>query len=227
MHSKNIKKITVVAVAFIVIAQAMALVLIYSPDYLAGAALRFMLKPDNSLEKLLVQEVGREKADELLKGSQGAGSGAPAKPGAFSEALQNIFSKAQLEEKDGLEKAQYDEYSSIMNKYQVELSGIQGEFEQKLNALVSSAKQEYRQEGSKNLLALKNMVEKYKASGQALEADCDQRFNASLSAMETELRANNLPTGAVVNARSTYIVMKNNYREDILNKVLEVVKRNK
>ncbi len=227
MHSKNIKKITVAAVAFIVIAQALALVLIYSPDYFTGAALRFMLRPDNSLEKLLVQEVGREKADELLKGSQGAGSSAPAKPDAFSEALQNVFSKAQLEEKDGLEKAQYDEYSSIMNKYQVELSGIQGEYEQKLNALVGSAKQEYRQEGSKNLLSLRKMAEKYKASGQALEADCDQRFNTSLSAMEMELKANNLPTGAVVNARSTYIVMKNNYRKEIMNKALEVVRGNR
>jgi hypothetical protein len=210
-----------------VIAQAAALVLIYSPDYLAGIALRFMLKPDHNMEELLVQEVGREKADEMLKEIRGAQSGAPAKPGDFSAALHNVFSKTQLEEKKGLEKAQYDQYSSIMFKYQTELSGIQGEYEQKLNDLVGSLKQEYRQEGSKNPVSVRKLAEKYRATGQALEANCDQRFNDCLSAMEMELKANNLPTGAVANARSAYIVMKDNYREEILNKAMEVVRGNK
>lgn len=225
MRSKNIKTITVAAVAFIVIAQAFALVLFYSPNYLMSTGLRFMLKPDRSAEKQLVQEVGRQRADELLKGgSPAADSGVPAKPGAFTGTLSDIFSKAQMEGKSGLEKAQYDEYSNIMNKYQVELSNIQGEFEQKLNALVSSAKQEYRQGESKNLLSLMKMAEKYKASGQALEADCDQRFNNTLAAMEMELTANNLPTEAVVSARSSYVIMKNNYRRELLNKAMEVVR---
>lgn len=227
MCSKNIKRITTAAVILIVIAAVAALALTRYPDYLAGAALRFMLRPDNNLKKQLVQEVGREKADELLKEFQNAGSGAAAKPGDFSAALQNVFSKVQLEEKDGIENVQHDAYSSIMEKYQAVLSSQQGEYEQKLNNLVSSARQEYRQAGSKNPSAARELFEKYKASGEALEADCDKRFNASLSDMEAELRANNLPTGAVAYARSAYIVMKDNYREEMLNKALEAVQRSR
>ncbi|MDD4334875.1 MAG: hypothetical protein PHY77_04630 [Desulfotomaculaceae bacterium] len=227
MRSKNIKRITAAAVALIVIAAVTALALTYSPDYLAGVALRSMLKPDDNQKKQLVQEVGREKADELLKGLQSAGSGSVAKPGDFLGALKNAFSKAQLEENGDIDNAQYDAYSSIIDKYQAILDSQQGEYEQKINALVGSARQEYRQAGSKKPLAARELFEKYKTSGEALEADCDRQFSDSLSAMEAELRANNLPTGAVAYFRSAYIVMKDNHREEILNKVLGAVQKNK
>lgn len=225
--NKNINKITAAAIILIVIAAVAALALTRSPGYLTDVVLRFMLRPDNNLKKQLVQEVGREKANELLREFQNAESGAVAKPVDFSKVLQKAILKAQLEEKGGVENAQYDAYNNIIEKYQAELSSLQVDYEQKLNTLVTSAKQEYRQLGNKNLSGVRELFEKYKASGEALEADCDLRFNASLSAMEAELRANSLSTGAVAYARSAYIVMKDNYREEILNKALEAVQRSK
>ncbi|OQA06873.1 MAG: hypothetical protein BWY65_02070 [Firmicutes bacterium ADurb.Bin373] len=223
---KSIKRITAAAVV-LVIAGVAALALTRYPDYLAGVALRFMLKPDDSVKQQLVQEVGREKAEELLKEIQNASSGVAAKPGDFLGALENVISKTRLEEKDGAENVQYEAYSSIMEKYQAEFGSLQEGYVQELNALVGSAKQEYRQAVSKNPGAARELFERYKASGEALEAECDQRFNASLSAMEAELRANNLPTEAVLYARSAYIVMKENYRDEILNKALGSLQRSK
>ncbi len=227
MGSKRIKKTLAVFVVLIVIAAAAALALTRSPDYLAGLALRFMFRPDDHLKKELVQEVGREKADELLKEFQNTGSGATAKPGNLSGALLDAVSRVQLEEKGVVGDAQYGIYSSIVGKYQTEFSSIQADYEQRINSLVGSAKQDYRQAGGKNLSSARELFEQYKASGEALEADCDQHFNGVLSAMEAELQENGLPTVAVTYAKSAYIVMKDNYREEILGKALEAVQKSK
>ncbi|MEG3070158.1 MAG: hypothetical protein RQM92_04370 [Candidatus Syntrophopropionicum ammoniitolerans] len=95
------------------------------------------------------------------------------------------------------------------------MSGIQGEYEGELNSLIGAARDEYRQSGG-SLAEARDLLAKYRATGEALEADCDQRFNAILAEMEAELQTNNLPTGAVAYARSAYIVMKDNYRDEML-----------
>lgn len=216
MRNKGLKRFTVAIIVLILIAVGgTALAVVYSPDYVAQMALRHIFKPDNHLKQELVQEVGREKAEEMLQEFRSLIPGGTTAPGDFSAALQAVLARAQSQEKDVAGYTNYDAYGPIVEKYRARLSGIQGEYEGELNSLIGAARNEYRQSGG-SLAEARDLFARYRAKGEALEADCDQRFNAILAEMEAELRANNLPTGAVAYARSAYIVMKDNYRDEML-----------
>lgn len=225
MRSRTIKKITVAAVAFILLGQAMVLILFYSPDFLARAALKFMLQPDRSMKKLENQQAGRpETGVPLVSGTSALDPGAPTKTGASTGTAADTFSIALQEGKNKLDTPHYNYYSGIMNKYHGEFAALQVEYEQKLNYFISSATLEYRQDGRKNSFSLLKLAEKYIASGKALEADCDQQFYTTLAAMETELKAANLPTDAVEEAKKNYDLSKNARRQLLLNKAMEMLR---
>lgn len=216
MRSRNIKIFTVAAVAVILIGQAVALLLIYSPDYFAKMALNLLLRPDRSVEKLL-PEAGRPGADGLQPGDDASPDGdAPGRSSA--EITANTFSIALQEQKSTLDSSSYTQYSRISDKYQAELTALQAEFDKKIDQLVSSAIREYRQNGQNNAASLMKMAQHYVSAGKTLEADCDSRFYNTISAMEMELKSYNLPTGVVEQTKSSYTILKNDRRQQLINK---------
>lgn len=214
MRSRNIKLIIIAAVALILVGQALVLILIYSPDYFAGVALNLLLRPDRNVEKLLDEEAARQGTGGLPPGDAAS---PPAKLNA-AEYTASTFTTALQEQKSTLDAAGYDRYSRIFSKYQADLTGLQEEFDVKIEQLISSAMREYQQSGSKNSGSLLKLAEHYVSAGKALEADCDYRFYNTLAAMEMELKANNLPTGVVEQAKNSYLILKNDRRKQLINK---------
>lgn len=208
MRSRNIKLFTVVAVVMILAGQALVLILIYSPDYFAGVALNLMLRPDRGVEK-----------QQGEGGAATPGKDAPAKLNA-AEITANTFSTALKEQKSALDTDSYNRYSQITSKYRTDLISLQSEFDVKLSQLISSASRDYQQGGQKNSASVLKLTERYISAGKALEADCDSRFYNTLAAMEMELKANNLPTGVVEQAKSSYIILKNERRKQLISRAM-------
>jgi len=216
VRSRNIKLITVAAVVIILAAQALVLILIYSPDYFAGVALNLMLRPDRVVEKLPGEEADGQGASGSVASP---GQDTPAKLNAV-EITANTFSTALQEQKSVLDTNSYNRYSRITSKYQADLISLQREFDVKLSQLIRSASRDYQQGDQKNSASVLKLTERYISAGKALEADCDGRFYNTLAAMEMELKANNLPTGVVEQAKNSYIILKNERRRQLIDKAM-------
>jgi len=220
VRSRNIKLITVVAVVIILAAQALVLILIYSPDYFAGVVLNLMLRPERIVEKLPGEEASGQGASGMQKdGAASPGQDAPAKLNA-AEITANTFSTALQEQKSSLDTNSYNRYSQITSKYKSDLISLQEEFDVKLSQLISSARRDYQQDDQKNSASVLKLTERYISAGKALEADCDSRFYNKLAAMEMELKANNLPTGVVEQTKNSYIILKNERRRQLIDKAM-------
>ena len=99
--------------------------------------------------------------------------------------------------------------SQIEQKYISRLQYLASDYEGKLNNLASTALSEYNAVKKNNPNAdISPLINKYKSTGKALEAECDSQFYSILAAFESELRAHSFPLDAAVKAKETYEARK-------------------
>lgn len=107
-------------------------------------------------------------------------------------------------------------------KYEAQCRALQITFQGKLNGLVSAAMREYKSMGSdvSNLDKLK-LARKYIGLGNALEGQCDGRFEAIMSHFTQELKAEGLSVDTVERARKLYAAQKSSQKKKLLDKAME------
>lgn len=107
----------------------------------------------------------------------------------------------------------------VKNKYLPVFNQLQNVALSRLDTLYSAAIQEYKQGSKTGTLNRSALIQKYMQAGTMLESNVDGQFNNTLSAMQNELVANNLPTDVVSSIRSEYEKAKSNMRAQLLSKV--------
>ncbi|OPX90546.1 MAG: hypothetical protein A4E53_00936 [Pelotomaculum sp. PtaB.Bin104] len=212
--------ILILAVVFLLMFGAAAALALYAPGYFTGLALDWALRSKAGVDWQLPGEAGRPGAGPGAGKSAGdlprdgtAGTGHVAPPA-------EILSLALAEQRDKLAPPVYSRYDLIVSKYQGEFSAQQEEYERELNKLLASALQDYRLAGS-NSSSLLKIYERYAPAGKALESSCDSRFYNSLAEMEAELQAESLPTGVVEQAGNSYLNLKSERRQQLINMAKE------
>ncbi len=112
--------------------------------------------------------------------------------------------------------------AQIDAKYEAQCKSLQSEFEGKLNGLINAALKEYQSMGSDvgNLDKLK-LAKKYVGLGNALEDQCDVRFEAIMGNLSKELKAEGFSLGAVDQAKELYSAQKSARKKKLLDKALD------
>jgi len=99
--------------------------------------------------------------------------------------------------------------SAIEQKYRPQFSALKNEYDARINNLAAAGMAEYNsyKQSGKNPPVMQ-LVKKYLGAGQALEAECDQKFNLLLATMEQDLKAADLPLNIIKNAKDEYNAQK-------------------
>lgn len=128
--------------------------------------------------------------------------------------------KDQITAKD-LSKYQSSELEAeIVGKYVSRLVDLRSSSLSQLDALFAQAADEYRQlPEAKKKTAKLTLGVKYLALGKKLESECDAKFNSILKEMEKELKAHNLPTNSVKDAKAQYAAEKKEKYNYLMSKV--------
>ncbi|NLY43940.1 MAG: hypothetical protein GX066_08235 [Clostridiaceae bacterium] len=125
------------------------------------------------------------------------------------------------------DNTQYSKYqgsdleSQIVSKYMARFTSLKNDSLGQLDALFAQAANEYKQlPKDKKATAKVTLGAKYLALGKKLENECDAKFNKILKEMENELKANNLPTTSVRDAKTQYNAEKKAKYNSFMSKVL-------
>ena len=110
----------------------------------------------------------------------------------------------------------------VWQRYAPQLAELQEKYEGELQALVARGYSDYQRYKSdkKQLLAL---VPAYIKTGTALEREADAAFNTIVTAMENELRANNLPPDLARDLRRQYRDLKQQKRRQLFDRAWELI----
>lgn len=115
----------------------------------------------------------------------------------------------------------HSRYTQIVGSYRDDFNAMKNTYDGKLNHLISEAVKEYHANKNNKDFSAKATAEKYIARGRALENECDGKFYAKLAALESELKAESLPTWVVEQADKAYQAQKEAQRKQILRKAAE------
>lgn len=107
----------------------------------------------------------------------------------------------------------------INNKYRARFNYLQDMAFSRLDTLSSAARQEFLQNKKAGTLNRSALVRKYIQAGTMLETSMDSEFNHTLSEMQAELAAHNLPTDSVEVYKSEYAKAKSAKRAQLLAKI--------
>ncbi len=107
--------------------------------------------------------------------------------------------------------------SDIEKRYRPKFLALKQEYDAKINNLAASGMNEYRtyKQNGENPPVIK-LAQKYLGAGNALEDECDRRFNALLAQMKQDLLKANLPLNIVEKAKSEYRSQKINRKTQLI-----------
>lgn len=107
--------------------------------------------------------------------------------------------------------------AGLREKYHRQALRMERRYEGALNYLLLMGMEEYARHKSGELkTSVSVLAAKYLKAGQALEARCDAEFDVLLRRLETKLKAYDLPTAMVREARAQYRARKDERRRELL-----------
>ena len=170
---------------------------------------------DDKAAEELEKEVLEGEADTRVAEGEVTEDGLQVVSGEESKAFEALEVQG-----DGISEVSAGE-GAVIEKYEPQFLALRDEYSGKVNALAGAAKAEYKQLPSdQRQEAALLLGAKYLEKGNALESECDARFNTILSQMQRELEAEGLPLTEVRIATQTYESQKNARREALLNEAM-------
>lgn len=112
--------------------------------------------------------------------------------------------------------------NAIEQRYRPQFQALRQEYSAKINNLAAAGMNEYMsyKNSGQNPPVLK-LVKKYIGAGNALEAECDQRFYALLARMKQDLQEANLPLDLVEQAKKEYSAQKAQRKKQLIKSGLQ------